>query len=1399
MGTSARTPRMLAVLSFLVFLTLLFAQKAGAQATITQAVGVTSTVFLDIGGPYGTTDLTAVTGAADLVITSDAGGGDMQIGGTVSLVLPSASWEWVPSACVATVSGGGGNVTFAVGGNNQTLVATLNVGAIPALGNITFTVLTARSTSSVTAAVAATAIAATTNTFTNMTDAAWGTTVAAVAGPSLTFTTPASAGPDSTDLADGDGGWDFGAVYTLTSHNTDALSDIQLWWSVDPLLTSANDEEGAFRATRDSTNVEVPLWIDVSTGPTTATPLTNGLSDWDVYGTEYYLYATSLETGSRVIGRAGPIRAFHYPTNNLDQDAPNSADAMFDFTSNNADYLDSGGLLAFDDGTQNGTGVDNVTWSLTTIDFDHNADVKVYFSTSGALTESNLTLSGTSGSYLVTGLTGATLIAATDTLEEDVDFSFNWDVYLSDTNFVSAGTYYMYVVSNDGYHQDVDVSAFTYAVSHSPVLVMQDPYPDGTTAVFDLRPDVNRYFNINWGLTIAGDTDPDNAATISFYLDADANSVADFDQTTIATLTNATTAADNSITNGELIYTTTINENPDGRLENLVDVDMWGWTETLRAAINTRVAAADNLFLYGVITSGSVSRITTYATEDANYVVTAGEDLTDGTSAALGCTNAPDAFITDPADNTPSVGWGEAYRIAWDYAWDFGEANQNILLYVSTTNMRAQGTFDGTFGTGVVGLVDLGAHLWVANSSDGTVANNAGADYVISGLSSDGSFNWQPHLMTGNSVGSVGGSTLAAAVTNNATLYAYLVVSSSASGVAPAAGDLVFQAPGSLFLESDAGNTVFGYKVMPNQLSVTQGQVVDFDIYVDSGVPTAEIATVFMSFDADYWDIVTPTAPFTLNTTTFSAASVVENSNDNGNLANGMHHVNFVYGAVGAPDANLDGGTNVLCTLSLRARHTGIVNPIDTELYFDQDPPAGRWTTFIDGNANQMPILVQLPAARASSYPLGELQGNVELEGVNDFTGMTSTIAVAPSGAVQGVEAWDTLFSTTNDTDAVTPGVQVELDQAGHYHLLNVPDGEYDFTVHVDGWLDGTVNVQVQHGDHLGDIDPIYTQRITQGLAQQRLELLAGDCAGYTNASGGAEPDNQIDATDLTAVKNAYNTRPDSTSWNALCDFEKIFSANWISIPDLALVNANQGTAGVPLVYRATGSSNVGASFRIVDAPSFVAAGQDFDVQIELKGAVDVRALDVRLRHSGLELVGVSMEQVLGAFHAADYLVKEDGAVLILASAKKGREATGFAGSDLVATVRLRALVDGRPQMSLVAGSLVNSGFETQDAALDNSAVVPSAYSLGSAYPNPFNPSTHIEFALPESGLVKLAVYNMMGQQVRELVNQPLSAGRHQVRWDSTNDAGLKVASGMYLYQMEVNGFSQTQKMILVK
>ncbi len=89
---------------------------------------------------------------------------------------------------------------------------------------------------------------------------------------------------------------------------------------------------------------------------------------------------------------------------------------------------------------------------------------------------------------------------------------------------------------------------------------------------------------------------------------------------------------------------------------------------------------------------------------------------------------------------------------------------------------------------------------------------------------------------------------------------------------------------------------------------------------------------------------------------------------------------------------------------------------------------------------------------------------------------------------------------------------------------------------------------------------------------------------------------------------------------------------------------------------------------------------------------------------------------------------------------------------------------------------------------------LPQNYVLSQNYPNPFNPTTKIEFDVRESGFVKLKVYNMLGQEVANLVNKPLATGRYSVDFNGSN-----LASGVYIYRMEVNGFAQSKKMILTK
>ncbi len=75
---------------------------------------------------------------------------------------------------------------------------------------------------------------------------------------------------------------------------------------------------------------------------------------------------------------------------------------------------------------------------------------------------------------------------------------------------------------------------------------------------------------------------------------------------------------------------------------------------------------------------------------------------------------------------------------------------------------------------------------------------------------------------------------------------------------------------------------------------------------------------------------------------------------------------------------------------------------------------------------------------------------------------------------------------------------------------------------------------------------------------------------------------------------------------------------------------------------------------------------------------------------------------------------------------------------------------------------------------------IPKEYSLAQNFPNPFNPSTTIEYALPKESYVTLKVYNVLGQEVRTLVNRPQSAGYKTVQWDGKNESGETVAGGIY-------------------
>jgi hypothetical protein len=123
---------------------------------------------------------------------------------------------------------------------------------------------------------------------------------------------------------------------------------------------------------------------------------------------------------------------------------------------------------------------------------------------------------------------------------------------------------------------------------------------------------------------------------------------------------------------------------------------------------------------------------------------------------------------------------------------------------------------------------------------------------------------------------------------------------------------------------------------------------------------------------------------------------------------------------------------------------------------------------------------------------------------------------------------------------------------------------------------------------------------------------------------------------------------------------------------------------------------------------------------------------------------------------------------------------------------------------SFTANVIIFPGVNTINFSIDtisvitnisgNQTEIPDRYTLHQNYPNPFNPATTIRFSIPTSTVVKLKIYDMLGREVYSLVDGNMTAGNYEAKWNASS-----FPSGVYYYSLQADGFSQTNKMVLVK
>lgn len=99
-----------------------------------------------------------------------------------------------------------------------------------------------------------------------------------------------------------------------------------------------------------------------------------------------------------------------------------------------------------------------------------------------------------------------------------------------------------------------------------------------------------------------------------------------------------------------------------------------------------------------------------------------------------------------------------------------------------------------------------------------------------------------------------------------------------------------------------------------------------------------------------------------------------------------------------------------------------------------------------------------------------------------------------------------------------------------------------------------------------------------------------------------------------------------------------------------------------------------------------------------------------------------------------------------------------------------------------------------ENIGANKSSNISDDYKLYQNFPNPFNPSTILSFKINNSGFVTLKVYNLVGQEVRSLVSEYKEAGTYTKQFDAS-----ELSAGIYLYKLQVNGFTSVKRMTLIK
>lgn len=443
---------------------------------------------------------------------------------------------------------------------------------------------------------------------------------------------------------------------------------------------------------------------------------------------------------------------------------------------------------------------------------------------------------------------------------------------------------------------------------------------------------------------------------------------------------------------------------------------------------------------------------------------------------------------------------------------------------------------------------------------------------------------------------------------------------------------------------------------------------------------------------------------------------------------------------------------------------------------------------FIDENGNQLPEL---------NEPLGAVENLILLEDGEDVTGVEVTLfdplmyncSISGTASYSGPETGDIHVLAAGLT--FTPITDVIVDEfTGDYEIPDLSFGEYYLFSYMDLDSNGTYDLGEPFSESYLDNVFLGMDEDTIGIDFYLVDQGTGAISGTVSYNGPQHGFIAVAAAGLSATPLGITLNFFPGPYLIPNLAPGIYAVGGFMDIDQDMMPSLEEPLGIYLddfLHLEQGDTITGVDFTLEDSTNGAIAGNIY--------APDGVSGEVFIFSLGLS---ISPFKKLSVPDAGPYQISEVGAGKYIVAA--------FMDINGDSTYSVNEPVGITQKLINVAGHGVTenvdiylSSITFTDTESEPDVNVPKDFALLPNYPNPFNPTTTLEYQVPKASHVTIKVYNLLGEEISTLIDEEIQPGNHQLTWDAKNVTAQNLSSGIYICRMQTDGFVESRKMTLIR